>query len=81
MESAKWFVWSRGLWGGLIPLIVAGASAYGYTTDGLEQQLTEVGTNTLLVAGGLLALWSRFRPDGKALTPAPTAPASLQSTP
>ena len=73
MEQQKWFVRSKGLWGGAIPLVIAIAGAYGLSTDGLEHQLTDFGNTIMLAVAGGLALWSRFNPDGAKLTVLPGA--------
>lgn len=77
----KWFARSRALWAGLIPLLVVALPMLGVDPVGLEQQLVALGDQlqvtvqqALLLYAGVLGLWHKLRPDGKANTLLPTLP-------
>lgn len=76
MQPEKLFVRSRGLWAAAIPLIVAIASASGIDTEDLAGELDRLGEIVVLLVASVLALWSRFRPDGARLRVAPKLPPS-----
>lgn len=73
MMNEKFFLRSRALWGAAIPLAIAAVGLYGVATDGMEQQLGDIGDQLALLAAAGLSLWSRFAPDAKKLTAVPNA--------
>ena len=70
---SKFFLWSRGLWGAAIPLIVACVALAGVDTENLAEDLEKLGGAAALVIAGVLGLLSRFKPDNAKLKGKPGA--------
>lgn len=55
----KWYE-SKGVWGGLVTLVAAGAAIAGYTINDADvEQLTNLATALGAAIGGVLAIWGR----------------------
>lgn len=74
LTPEKWFARSRGLWGAALPFIVAVVAALGVDTTDLAGELDRIGVAVINLVGSVLALLSRFRPDGAALRATPKLP-------
>jgi len=62
LNDTKSIFASRGVWGGLIAILAAGAGLLGYTITS-DQQVQIVETAALIAGGvgGLVALWGRIK--------------------
>ena len=83
MSDSKFFLKSRGVWGGIVPVVLGTLALLGYQVGpGMEQEavglgnsaidtLTQSADSIVLVVAGFLALWSRLRTERKPLTATP----------
>ncbi len=83
MPDSKFFLKSRGIWGGLVPVVLGMMGLVGFqVAPGMEEEATALGNSLLdtlsggvesiaLVGAGFLSLWSRLREERKPLTPLP----------
>jgi hypothetical protein len=84
--DSKFFLKSRGIWGGLVPVVLGALALFGVQVEpGMEEEAISLGNQALnvlgqgadglaLVAAGCLSLWSRLREERKPLTPLPKSP-------
>ena len=83
MSDSKFFLKSRGIWGGIVPVVIGALGLLGYqVAPGMEEEATALGNSAIdtitqsadavvLVAAGFLSLWSRLRTERKPLTVTP----------
>ena len=81
--DTKFFLKSRGIWGGVVPVVLGMAGLLGLNiAPGMEEEATALGNSLLdalsggvesiaLVSAGFLSLWSRLRTERKPLTVTP----------
>lgn len=64
-ETKPWYL-SRGVWGGLIALAIAAASAFGYSVAETDvEQLQSLATSLVAAASGILSILGRIRASKK----------------
>jgi hypothetical protein len=84
MDKSKFFLKSRGIWGGLVPVILGTLALFGIQVEpGMEEEAIGLGNQAIdvlsqsadslaLIVAGALSLWSRLRQERLPLTPLPT---------
>ncbi len=62
MEDKPWYK-SKTIWGSIVAVIALIAGMFGYQVDAASQQ--EIVTAMVGVAGGIFAIWGRFKAVSK----------------
>lgn len=59
-DNKKWYE-SKGVWGGIVAVAAAGASAFGYALDAsLQASIVDLIVAGAGLVGGALAVWGRI---------------------